>query len=79
MGAPQPRPLSDWSPPGDLLGVLCDIDDTLTHEGRIVPGALQALHALQASGLRVIPVTGRPGGWVVSSASSTRGSSRRRA
>ncbi len=61
-----PRPLSDL--PKDaavgLKGVFCDIDDTLTHEGRIVPEAFQALAELHARGLRVVPITGRPGGWV---------------
>lgn len=47
-----------------LRGVFCDIDDTLTWEGRIVPAAFAALDALQRAGLRVIPITGRPGGWV---------------
>ncbi|MEC8422423.1 MAG: HAD hydrolase family protein, partial [Myxococcota bacterium] len=50
--------------PGSLDGILCDIDDTLTHEGRLVPGVLHALHRLQDAGLKVVPVTGRPGGWV---------------
>ncbi|MCB9778170.1 MAG: HAD family phosphatase [Alphaproteobacteria bacterium] len=47
-----------------LDGILCDIDDTLTHHGRLVPGALEALARAQRAGLKVIPVTGRPGGWV---------------
>ncbi|MCK6520896.1 HAD-IIB family hydrolase [Myxococcota bacterium] len=47
-----------------LKGVLCDIDDTLTHHGRLVPEAYLALARLQAAGLKVVPVTGRPGGWV---------------
>lgn len=47
-----------------LRGVFCDIDDTLTWEGHIVPEAFQALFDLQRAGLRVVPVTGRPGGWV---------------
>lgn len=48
----------------ELVGVLCDIDDTLTWEGRLVPAAFEALARLQAAGLRVVPITGRPGGWV---------------
>jgi HAD superfamily hydrolase (TIGR01484 family) len=44
-------------------GVLTDIDDTLTTEGAITPEALQALHELKATGLRVIAITGRPVGW----------------
>jgi HAD superfamily hydrolase (TIGR01484 family) len=47
-----------------LKGVFCDIDDTLTHEGRIVPEAFLALQRLRDAGLRVVPITGRPGGWV---------------
>jgi HAD superfamily hydrolase (TIGR01484 family) len=45
-------------------GVLCDIDDTLTWDGELVPEAFLALHRARAAGLRVVPVTGRPGGWV---------------
>jgi len=47
-----------------LRGVFTDIDDTLTHDGKLVPEAFLALGQLQAAGLRVIAVTGRPGGWV---------------
>jgi len=47
-----------------LKGVFCDIDDTLTWEGRLVPAAFAALSELQEQGLRVIPITGRPAGWV---------------
>ncbi|MBU4423646.1 MAG: HAD-IIB family hydrolase [Gammaproteobacteria bacterium] len=68
MTAPVPaflRPLSEWPAPapGQLLGVLTDIDDTLTTDGAITPDALQALAALKASCLQVIPITGRPVGW----------------
>lgn len=45
------------------VGVFTDIDDTLTRDGAIEAVALQALHALQAAGLMVIAVTGRPMGW----------------
>lgn len=58
-------PLVDW-PLADrrqLIGVFTDIDDTLTTQGAITPEALQALHALKAAGLHVIPITGRPLGW----------------
>ena len=53
-------------PPGawrDVGGVFTDIDDTLTTEGAITPGALAALQALRDDGVRVIAVTGRPVGW----------------
>jgi HAD superfamily hydrolase (TIGR01484 family) len=44
-------------------GVFCDIDDTLTHERRLVPEAYAQLAACARAGLRVVPVTGRPAGW----------------
>lgn len=53
-------PAATW---GRLVGVLTDIDDTLTRDGAIEPVALQALHDLAAAGLPVIAVTGRPMGW----------------
>lgn len=58
-------PLSDWplAERARVVGVLTDIDDTLTTDGAITPDALAALHALRAAGLHVIPVTGRPIGW----------------
>jgi len=59
-----PRPLASLPPQPQLIGVLCDIDDTLTHGGRLVPAALDALQRAQDAGLRVVPVTGRPAGWV---------------
>lgn len=59
------RPLADWSLEDrrQLIGVFTDIDDTLTTEGAITQEALQALGALKAAGLHVIPITGRPIGW----------------
>lgn len=59
-----PKPLSDLNNPPQLKGILCDIDDTLTHNGRLVPEAFMMLSRLQAAGIKVIPITGRPGGWV---------------
>jgi HAD superfamily hydrolase (TIGR01484 family) len=46
-----------------LKAVLTDIDDTLTLHGRLPPAAFAALDRLRRSGLRVIPITGRPAGW----------------
>lgn len=59
------QPLSGWPASASLpwLGVFTDIDDTLTTDGAITPDALQALGALRAAGLHVIPITGRPVGW----------------
>lgn len=56
------KPLALWLPP-HLRGVFTDIDDTLTTDGAITADALQALGALKAAGLHVIPITGRPVGW----------------
>jgi HAD superfamily hydrolase (TIGR01484 family) len=56
------RPLSSWQP-GQIIGVFTDIDDTLTTEGAITQDALQALRALRAAGLHLVPITGRPVGW----------------
>jgi HAD superfamily hydrolase (TIGR01484 family) len=44
-------------------GVMTDIDDTLTRDGAIEPQALAALHTLQAAGVPVVAITGRPLGW----------------
>lgn len=59
-----PTPIAELGPVAGLEGVLCDIDDTLTWEGHLIPEALLALQRAQDAGLRVIPVTGRPAGWV---------------
>ncbi len=43
--------------------VFTDIDDTLTSSGLLSAQAFQALWDLHASGIHVVPVTGRPAGW----------------
>jgi hypothetical protein len=48
---------------GQIRGVLFDIDDTLTTEGQLTPEAYAAVAELKASGLIVVPITGRPAGW----------------
>jgi hypothetical protein len=58
-----PQPISALTQTAPLRGILCDIDDTLTIDGRIVPAALMMLRRAQEAGLQVVPVTGRPGGW----------------
>ena len=45
------------------VGVLTDIDDTLTANGRIEAVALAALQRLADADVPVITVTGRPAGW----------------
>jgi HAD superfamily hydrolase (TIGR01484 family) len=47
----------------DFEGVFFDIDDTFTTRGRIPALAYQALWALKESGLKLVPITGRPAGW----------------
>ena len=46
-----------------LRAVLCDIDDTLTWQGRLPAVAYDALERLRGSNLIVVPITGRPAGW----------------
>lgn len=62
------RPPRPWSElPAEqarsVVGVLTDIDDTLTTEGHITPEAMAALLALRHAHLPVIAITGRPMGW----------------
>lgn len=59
------KPLTEFDPASAkrLRVVLTDIDDTLTLHGRLPARAYSALEKLQASGLFVVPVTGRPAGW----------------
>jgi HAD superfamily hydrolase (TIGR01484 family) len=40
-----------------------DIDDTLTRHGKLLASSYNALWKLKASGLKLVPVTGRPAGW----------------
>ena len=47
----------------NLIGVMTDIDDTLTIEGRLPADAYTMLEHLTNAGLLVIPITGRPAGW----------------
>ena len=43
--------------------ILCDIDDTLTNEGKLFSEAYDALWRLHKHGFKIIPITGRPAGW----------------
>jgi HAD superfamily hydrolase (TIGR01484 family) len=58
-------PLASWplAQRQGIIGVLTDIDDTLTTDSAITPDALQALHDVKAAGLHLIAITGRPVGW----------------
>ncbi|MGI9388149.1 MAG: HAD-IIB family hydrolase [Methyloligellaceae bacterium] len=62
---PTPRALSTcpvevWR---GIRGVLTDIDDTLTTDGRITADVFSAMERLRASQRLTIPITGRPAGW----------------
>ena len=46
-----------------IKAVLCDIDDTVTTDGRLQANAYSAMEALHEAGLIVLPITGRPAGW----------------
>lgn len=41
----------------------CDIDDTLTSDGKLPAAAYEKIWQLGKNGIEVIPVTGRPAGW----------------
>ena len=59
------RPIADM-PPATARAVryvLCDIDDTITTDGRLPGSAYQALEDLDDAGIAVVPITGRPAGW----------------
>jgi hypothetical protein len=56
------KPLSSLDARG-IRGVLVDIDDTLTTDGKLTSPAYAALERLHAAGKIVVPVTGRPAGW----------------
>ena len=62
---PLMRPLGEFPSQARraLRFVLCDIDDTLTDDGRLTARAYDALERLEVAGLKVVPVTGRPAGW----------------
>jgi hypothetical protein len=65
---PQPeamRPFARFPAPvlASIGYVLADIDDTLTTDGRLEARAYAALERLQAAGLVVVLITGRPAGW----------------
>jgi len=60
-----PRPLETMpSATAAAVRVLfTDIDDTLTLDGRLPARSYEALEQLEAAGVAVVPVTGRPAGW----------------
>jgi HAD superfamily hydrolase (TIGR01484 family) len=62
-GAPPPLAAMPDRVRRAVRGVLTDIDDTLTSDGKLTAEAYAALERLHAAGRIVIPVTGRPAGW----------------
>ncbi|HLX79409.1 MAG TPA: HAD-IIB family hydrolase [Burkholderiales bacterium] len=46
-----------------LRGLLFDIDETLTTEGKLTAEAYAAMERLKNAGKIVVPITGRPAGW----------------
>jgi hypothetical protein len=59
----RPRPFGEWQATQPVLGVLTDIDDTLTRDGAIEPAARHALQRLAAANVPALAITGRPMGW----------------
>ena len=57
------KPLTDLRDASRLRGLLFDLDDTLSTEGRLTAEAYAALERLRRGGRRTILVTGRPAGW----------------
>jgi HAD superfamily hydrolase (TIGR01484 family) len=57
------KPLSLLRDSGRIRGLLFDVDETLTTEGKLTAEAYAALERLQHAGRIVVPITGRPAGW----------------
>ncbi|MEW6689357.1 MAG: HAD-IIB family hydrolase [Pseudomonadota bacterium] len=57
------RPLAELRDATRFRGLLFDIDETLTTEGRLTAEAYGAMERLKRAGRVVVPVTGRPAGW----------------
>jgi len=56
------KPLSAFKN-ASIRVLLTDIDGTLTESGRLPSHSYSAIQKLSDSGIKVIPVTGRPAGW----------------
>jgi HAD superfamily hydrolase (TIGR01484 family) len=57
------KPLAEMADPRRIRGLLFDIDETLTTDGRLTAEAYGAMERLKDSGKLVLPITGRPAGW----------------
>ena len=59
------NPAADPAIMRDIALVATDVDGTLTRAGKLDPGAISAITELDAAGVRVLPVSGRPAGEVL--------------
>jgi hydroxymethylpyrimidine pyrophosphatase-like HAD family hydrolase len=59
------RPFRDFGSPNlrRIQVLAADVDDTITTNGKLPPGTLQAFGDLDRVGVKVVLVTGRPAGW----------------
>jgi len=57
------KPLLELRDPARIRGLLFDIDETLTTEGKLTADAYAAMERLKRAGKLVVPITGRPAGW----------------
>jgi HAD superfamily hydrolase (TIGR01484 family) len=57
------KPISQLRDVRRIRGLLFDIDETLTTDGRLTAEAYLAMERLRRSGRIAVPITGRPAGW----------------
>jgi HAD superfamily hydrolase (TIGR01484 family) len=57
------KPVAELRNARRLRGLLFDIDETLTTEGKLTAEAYGAMERLKGAGRIVVPITGRPAGW----------------
>jgi HAD superfamily hydrolase (TIGR01484 family) len=57
------KPLHELHDPCRLRGLLFDIDETLSTEGRLTAEAYVAMERLKHAGKLLVPITGRAAGW----------------
>ena len=57
------KPLAELRDVRRIRGLLFDIDETLTTDGRLTAEAYLAIERLRRSGRIAVPITGRPAGW----------------
>jgi len=57
------KPLAELHDVRRIRGLLFDIDETLTTDGRLTAEAYAAIERMRRSGRITVPITGRPAGW----------------